>query len=101
MLAYGLDYPDNVHADVDSAGSQFYVTESPQLHLDINFSTFGRVVQGMAVVDAIRPHSADSPAERSKPVDIVTKMYRCEPATTQSADVERLLRTKEIGYDAH
>jgi len=100
MLALGLDYPDNVHADVDSGGSQFYITESPQLHLDVNFSTFGRVVKGMAVVDAIRVHDADSAADRAKPSDIVKRMYRCDPVTPQTADVEALLRNKEIGYDA-
>ena len=100
VLALGLDYPDNVHADVDSGGSQFYITESPQLHLDINFSTFGRVARGMAVVDAIRVHDAESVADRAKPADIVQRMYRCEPVFPQTADVEQLLRTKEIGYDA-
>lgn len=100
VIALGLDYPDNLHADVDSGGSQFYITESPQLHLDMNFSTFGRVVKGMAVVDAIRVHDAESAADRSKPADIVKKMYRCEPVSAQTADVELLLRTKEIGYDA-
>ena len=100
VLALGLDYPDNLHADVDSGGSQFYVTESPQLHLDINFSTMGRVVKGMAVVDAIRAHSAETPADRQKPADIVERMYRCEPVTPQTDDVEQLLRTKEVGYSA-
>lgn len=100
VLALGLDYPDNLHADVDSGGSQFYITESPQLHLDINFTTMGRVVKGMAVVDAIREHDAQSAADRAKPADIVKKMYRCEPVTPQTDDIERLLRTKEIGYNA-
>ncbi|HXW75880.1 MAG TPA: peptidylprolyl isomerase [Candidatus Eremiobacteraceae bacterium] len=99
VLAFGLDYPNNV-PDVDSAGSQFYVTESPQLHLDENFSTFGRVVKGMAVVDAIRAHSADTLDQRKLPADIVTQMYRCQPVIAQTDDIERLLRTAEIGYDA-
>lgn len=99
VLALGLDYPHNI-PDVDSGGSQFYITESPQLHLDMNFSTFGRVVKGMAVVDAIRVHDADSQADRNKPADIVLKMYRCEPVIAQTPEIERFLRTKEIGYDA-
>jgi peptidyl-prolyl cis-trans isomerase B (cyclophilin B) len=101
VLALGLDYPDNVHAAVDSGGSQFYITQSPQLHLDVNFSTFGRVVKGMAVVDAIRVHDAESQADRAKPADLVLKMYRCQPVIAQTADIEHLLRTKEIGYDGH
>lgn len=98
VIALGLDYPNNV-PDVDSGGSQFYVTESPQLHLDENFSTFGRVVSGMPVVYNIRAHSADTPAELKKPADIVTKMYRCKPLIDQTPDMELMLRTKEIGYD--
>lgn len=100
VLALGLDYPDNIHADVDSGGSQFYITESPQLHLDVNFTTMGRVVRGMAVVDAIRVHDAESAADRAKPADIVRRMFRCEPVTPQTDDIEKLLRTKEIGYNA-
>ena len=45
-------------------------------------------------------HDADSAADRAKPADIVKRMYRCEPVISQTADVEQLLRTKEIGYDA-
>lgn len=100
VLALGLDYPDNLHADVDSGGSQFYITQSPQLHLDVNFTTMGRVVRGMAVVDSIRVHDADSAADRAKPADIVKRMFRCEPVTPQTPDIENLLRTKEIGYNA-
>jgi peptidyl-prolyl cis-trans isomerase B (cyclophilin B) len=100
VLAFGLDYPDNKHADVDSAGSQFYITQSPQLHLDINFSTFGRVVKGLAVVDAIREHSADTPEARKLPADLVLQMYRCQPVIAQTDDIEHLLRNGEVGYSA-
>ncbi len=36
-------------------GSQFFVTHSPQPHLDGKHTVFGKVVQGLEVVDAIRP----------------------------------------------
>jgi cyclophilin family peptidyl-prolyl cis-trans isomerase/HEAT repeat protein len=37
----------------DTGGSQFFVTHSPQPHLDGGYTVFGRVVQGMDVVDRI------------------------------------------------
>lgn len=38
----------------DTGGSQFFVTHSPQPHLDGRYTAFGRVVNGMEVVDQIR-----------------------------------------------
>ena len=37
----------------DTGGSQFFITHSPQPHLDARYTVFGRVVSGMEVVDAI------------------------------------------------
>jgi len=37
----------------DTGGSQFFMTHSPQPHLDGRYTVFGRVVQGMDVVDSI------------------------------------------------
>lgn len=41
-------------AGKDTEGSQFFFTHSAQPHLDGRYTAFGRVVQGMEVVDAIR-----------------------------------------------
>ena len=38
----------------DTGGSQFFITHSPQPHLDGRYTVFGRVVAGMDVVDALR-----------------------------------------------
>jgi cyclophilin family peptidyl-prolyl cis-trans isomerase/HEAT repeat protein len=39
----------------DTAGSQFFITHSPQPHLDARYTVFGQVVEGMAVVDRLEP----------------------------------------------
>jgi peptidyl-prolyl cis-trans isomerase B (cyclophilin B) len=49
IIAMGLNY-DAAGAERDSAGTQFYVTLSPQLHLDRAFSVFGEIQQGFDVL---------------------------------------------------
>jgi peptidyl-prolyl cis-trans isomerase B (cyclophilin B) len=49
IIAMGLNY--DAHGAVrDSAGTQFYLTLSPQLHLDRAFSVFGEVESGADVL---------------------------------------------------
>lgn len=42
------------HAGKDTGGSQFFICHSPQKHLDGVHTVFGRVVEGLDVVDAIK-----------------------------------------------
>lgn len=42
------------NAGPDTNGSQFFITHSPQPHLDGRHTVFGKVVDGQEVVDAIR-----------------------------------------------
>lgn len=52
VISMGLNYtnPPDAHAIRDSAGTQFYITLSPQLHLDRDFTVFGRVIGGTDVL---------------------------------------------------
>ncbi len=45
------------HAGRNTGGSQFFICHSRQntAHLDRNHTCFGRVVQGLEVIDSIRP----------------------------------------------
>lgn len=52
VISMGLNYtdPPNAHAIRDSAGTQFYITLSPQLHLNRDFTVFGKVISGTDVL---------------------------------------------------
>jgi peptidylprolyl isomerase len=41
------------HSGKDTGGSQFFITHSPQYHLDGRYTLFGQVIEGQDVVDAI------------------------------------------------
>jgi HEAT repeat protein/cyclophilin family peptidyl-prolyl cis-trans isomerase len=52
-LRYERGMVGMAHAGKDTGGCQFFITHSPQPHLDGRYTIFGRVVKGMDVVDAI------------------------------------------------
>ena len=37
----------------DTGGSQFFITHSPQPHLDARYTVFGQVISGMEIVDQL------------------------------------------------
>ncbi len=47
IISMGLNYDDKTQTPIrDSAGSEYYITLSPQYHLDNGFTVFGKVVSG-------------------------------------------------------
>ncbi|MDZ4796936.1 MAG: peptidylprolyl isomerase [Bryobacteraceae bacterium] len=55
----------------NSDGAQFFICVSPQLALDGKFSAFGRVTEGMEVVEKISQIPADANNVATKPVRIL------------------------------
>jgi peptidyl-prolyl cis-trans isomerase B (cyclophilin B) len=57
VLSMGLDYDmKTVTPKRDSAGSEYYITLSPQYHLDEAFTVFGRVTTGFDVFGRMTEH---------------------------------------------
>ncbi len=52
VISMGLNYTDGANPGPirDSAGTQFYITISPQLHLDRDFTVFGEIESGSSVL---------------------------------------------------
>jgi len=53
-VRYGRGTVGMASAGKDTEGSQFFITHSPQPHLDGRYTVVGRVLRGMDVVDALR-----------------------------------------------
>jgi peptidyl-prolyl cis-trans isomerase B (cyclophilin B) len=53
-LRHGTGVISMANAGPNTNGSQFFITHSPQPHLDGRHTVFGRVVEGQDVVSAIR-----------------------------------------------
>lgn len=52
---YGTGTLGMALAGKDTGGSQFFITHSPQPHLDGRYTVFGQVLEGQEIVDAILP----------------------------------------------
>jgi cyclophilin family peptidyl-prolyl cis-trans isomerase/HEAT repeat protein len=53
-LTFGTGTVGMASAGKDTEGSQFFITQSPQPHLDGRYTIIGRVVEGMNVVNALQ-----------------------------------------------
>lgn len=66
--------------DPNSAGSQFFIMVEDSPHLDGEYAAFGKVIEGMEVVDeivSVDTDASDKPVEdqRMKTVTVDTKGY--------------------------
>lgn len=69
--------PDKINPSRRSSGSQFYICLKPMPNLDGQYTVFGRVIDGMELVDLISTRPADT---NDNPIDrIVIKSLRILP----------------------
>jgi len=61
-------------SDPNSASCQFFIVHETSPHLDGNYAAFGRVVEGMEVVDRIATVETDSSDRPNDPV-VMDKVY--------------------------
>ena len=65
----------------NSAGSQFFIMHENAAHLDGQYAAFGKVIEGMDVVDAIAAVEVD---ENDKPLeDVIVEQITFEPYTAE------------------
>ena len=80
----------------DTGGSQWFVTHSPQPHLDGGYTVFGRVISGMEVVDRVargdiirRVHVTDGAPPASKAVKPAKTTVKPTASGTKKSGVEQ------------
>ncbi|MCK5077047.1 MAG: peptidylprolyl isomerase [Calditrichia bacterium] len=56
MLEYETGMVGMAHAGMDTGGSQFFITQMPQPHLNGRYTIWGKVIGGMSVVNEILPY---------------------------------------------
>ena len=79
----------------DTGGSQFFITHSPQPHLDAKYTVIGRVIAGMDVVDRLEPFVMSA--------ETLVNRYRGARARIGGADVgipERPFESAAVAQNA-
>ena len=75
--------------DPDSAGSQFFITSADSTYLDKQYAAFGKVIEGMDVVDAIQNVETDA---NDKPIkDVIIESIRVD---TNGVEVPEVIKIK-------
>jgi len=70
----------------DSAGSQFFIMHADAPYLDGQYAAFGRVAEGMDVVDGIASQPTDA-ADRPKTPQVIKKMTVSEDETVTEPEM--------------
>lgn len=71
IISMGLNYDDKTNSPIrDSAGSEYYITLSPQYHLDHPFTVFGAMSGGFDVLGRLRESDKVIRIERIADVEL-------------------------------
>jgi len=78
------------HGSPNSGGTQFFIVQGDAPHLDGKHTVFGRVIEGMEVVDAITKLEIDKfgrygPPERPYPVSALVESIRTQAAASAAS----------------
>ena len=89
----------------DSGGSQFFIVHKNAPHLDGKYSAFGRVIEGIELVDAVTEVAIDKygrfgPRDRPHPDAVVIESVRIEPAGARTAAGADASTTRGAGVSA-
>ncbi len=89
-----------VPGNPDSAGSQFFICVTDQVQLDGQYTAFGRVVEGMEIVEKISQSSTDERQGIKERIELVKAYSRPRPAPEPvpfvDTSVEELARYKAL-----
>ena len=66
--------------DFNSANSQFFITTGRAQHLDNRYTVFGRVIEGMELVDKLKAGTQPDNGMVKDDPDIIVKMQMAESA---------------------
>src|SRR5690606_22462702 len=109
----GYRFPDEFHPDLihdqagilsmansgfDTNGSQFFITDAPTSWLDYKHAVFGRVIEGMEVVEAVSAVETDESGRPETPVVIesITIIRNGAAAQAFNLDRDKLPRLREL-----
>ena len=80
-----------IPGQANSGGAQFFICASPQPQLDGQFSAFGRVTEGIDIVDRISLVPTDSNGLTVAPIKIISiKIERKKPEPFKDATVDQM-----------